>query len=155
MTQGDAAMKWLPAILAVLTVGIALLTGRSALGQELSPLNRPTLSPWFGLYQRNSGPLDNYHTFVRPEIQLRNTLRNQQANIQQNTAAINALGQDAAQTQEYGRVRPTGTGSTFMTQSSYFQTNRSATTAARTPTAQHRANWSPSPASHGGRAGAR
>jgi len=37
-------------------------------------VSRRAFSPWFGL-QRDGGVLSNYHTYVQPEIQLRNTLR--------------------------------------------------------------------------------
>ena len=74
----------------------------------LAPGSRPTLSPWFGLYQRNGGPLDNYHTFVRPQIELRNTLLRQQAAIQRNSAGIASIDRDLG---EQGQLHPTGTGS--------------------------------------------
>jgi hypothetical protein len=84
---------------------------------------RPVLSPWFGLYQRNGGPLDNYHTFVRPKIAINDTFQQQQSAIQHNNAGINSLGQDVLQLQEPGTVRPTGTASVFMNYSHYYPTH--------------------------------
>jgi hypothetical protein len=105
-----------------LTLSVVLSVACSVQAQTGDLGQSPTFSPWFGLYQRNGGPLDNYHTFVRPKIELANTLQGQQAAIQRNTAGINSLGQDVQQLQEPGTVRPTGTGSVFMNYSHYYGT---------------------------------
>jgi hypothetical protein len=80
----------------------------------------PTFSPWLNLYQRNSGPLDPYHTMVLPRFQLRNTLQQQASEIDLNSSMINTNGQQLSQIQEQGGVEPTGTGSVFMQYSHYY-----------------------------------
>jgi hypothetical protein len=102
---------------ASLAIGLLLLVVSSSHAQVLAPGNRPTLSPWFGLYQRNGGPLDNYHTFVRPQIDLDNTLQRHQTAIQRNNAGVASLGLELV---EQGQVHPTGTGSVYMDYSHYY-----------------------------------
>jgi hypothetical protein len=97
-----------------------LLFASSLHAQVLAPGNRPPLSPWFGLYQRNGGPLDNYHTFVQPRIQLDNTLQGHQAAIQRNNAGVTSLGRELSQFTEQDQVHPTGTNSVFMHYSHYY-----------------------------------
>jgi hypothetical protein len=103
-----------------LTIGILLFAGTSSHAQVLAPGNRPIFSPWFGLYQRNGGPLDNYHTFVQPQIELSNTLQRHHVAIQRNNEGIVALGRGMSQFEEQGTVHPTGTGSVFMDYSHYY-----------------------------------
>jgi hypothetical protein len=105
---------------ATLAFGILLLAATSSYAQVLAPGNRPPFSPWFGLYQRNGGPLDNYHTFVQPRIELDNTLQRQQAAIHRNYEGVASLGREFSQIGEQGQVHPTGTGSVFMDYSHYY-----------------------------------
>ncbi len=97
--------------------GVVLLPLRSAAAQDVSAYRAmsPPLSPWLSLYRHDTGPLDNYHTFVRPQLQLRETIRKQDSRIQM-------LGQEVTQFQENGGVPPTGTGSVFMSYSHYYPT---------------------------------
>jgi hypothetical protein len=106
--------------LAVAALGLLLLAASSSHAQVLAPGNRPTLSPWFGLYQRNSGPLDNYHTFVRPQIQLENTLQRHQVAIQRNYEGVASLDREMSELTAPGQVHPTGIGSGFMNYSHYY-----------------------------------
>ena len=39
----------------------------------------PPVSPWMGLWQRNTGPLDNYHSYVLPQMQLNSAMQMQNA----------------------------------------------------------------------------
>lgn len=105
-----------------LTVGMLLSLAAVAHGQGQpgDPAGRPPLSPWFGLYRKNGGPLDNYHMFVRPQFQLENTLRQQQNAIQRNDAGVRSLGQEMTWQQEQLGMRPTGSGSVFMYYSHYY-----------------------------------
>jgi len=119
-----------------LTISLVLFVAGSAQAQS-SVLGQPALSPWFGLYQHNAGPLDNYHTFVRPNIAINNTLQQQQFAIQQNSAGVNSLGQDMGRIQEFGTVRPTGTASVFMNYSHYFGTQATGSQAVQRSTARH------------------
>jgi hypothetical protein len=108
------------AICATLTLGILLLAASSSYAQVLAPGNRPTFSPWFGLYQRNGGPLDNYHTFVQPRIELDNTLQRHQAAIHRNNEGVASLNRELSQFGEQTQMHPTGTGSVFMDYSHYY-----------------------------------
>ena len=116
----------------------------------------PALSPWFDLYQRHAGPIDNYNMFVRPETQLRNTLQNQQNNIQSQGASLTNQGQQLTQLEQNRRgVAPTGTPTGFMNQARYFnslgETGLASTVSrppARTPT---HGTWAlPSSSAHSG-----
>jgi len=91
--------------------------------------SRPTLSPWFELYRRDSGPLDTYHEFVRPKIQLRDTLRRhsvglqrQQAGLQRHEADLQRQGAAVGRMMSVmgQAIRPTGTASRFMNYSHYY-----------------------------------
>jgi len=57
---------------AILAAGILLLSALPAYAQgygaPYSPY--PAISPWMSLYQKQGGPLDPYHTFVQPQLQL-------------------------------------------------------------------------------------
>lgn len=87
----------------------------------------PTLSTWFSLYQRNSGPLDNYHTFVRPERQLQDAMRQQSTAIQRQAEGIRGLtGQMSELRQGRSPAHPTGAGSIFMDYGHYYDLKTSA-----------------------------
>jgi hypothetical protein len=106
---------------------------------------RPTLSPWLNLYQRNSGPLDNYHSFVRPELQLQGTLRQQNTAIQSQDQDLRKLSGQFSDIEQGKSVHPTGTGSLYMEYSHFYDSRsimgRSAGTRPRTLT---RGNAGPS-----------
>ena len=93
-------------------------------GRHIAP--RPTISPWLDLQRGdNDGPLDNYHTFVRPRQRAYNTLGRQNFAIQQQGRAIRGLGNRMSQMRQTpSGVRPTGTHSTFMNYSHYFPSSR-------------------------------
>jgi hypothetical protein len=101
---------------------MAMLSAGTASAQ--TPTTRyptPALSPWFDLYQKHAGPLDNYNMFVRPEMQLRNTLQNQQSNLQVQGSTISTQQQQLTQMEEDRRgVAPTGTPTGFLNQGHYF-----------------------------------
>jgi hypothetical protein len=106
-------------LLALAAVGILQAVASSAAAQGY-PSSRPALSPWMNLFQRTGGPVDNYHNYVRPQIQLHDTLRQQNARIQQQAAGLQSVNQQL-QDVEQQRVLPrTGTGSVFMDYSHYY-----------------------------------
>jgi hypothetical protein len=137
-----------------------LATLSAAPGFAQAPASRyptPTLSPWFDLYQKHAGPIDNYNMFVRPEMQLRNTLRNQQSEIQFQTTAVTNQAQQISQMEENRRgVAPTGTAAGFMNYGRYFGVSASTGQGAsgntgRAPSRSGRGSWSLPPAnSHSG-----
>ena len=73
-------------------MGVLFLFSAAAVPLYAQYITPPALSPWLNLYQRQGGPVDNYHMYVQPNLQLQNTLQNQQMGIQRNTATLNAMG---------------------------------------------------------------
>ena len=133
----------------------------SASGFAQTPVARyptPTLSPWFDLYQKHAGPIDNYNMFVRPETQLRNALQTQQSEIQFQATAVTNQAQQISQMEENRRgVAPTGTTAGFMNYGRYFglaaSTGQSGLggAAARAPAKLGRGSWSlPAASAHSG-----
>jgi hypothetical protein len=133
---------------AFLTISVVLALAGSVQAQSTQYPdlgNRPTFSPWFGLYQKGGGPLDNYHTFVRPKVALNDTLQRQQTDIQGNSAGIDSLGEDLTHLQKHAMVRPTGTASVFMNYSHYYHAQTPGGQTTQTAAA-HRRSWTaPSP----------
>ena len=118
--------KWPVAMIA------ALIAAQPALGQVpyfpdlRGPLIRqPTLSPWFGLYRRDSGPLPNYYQFVRPQQQLQRNLQRSSVAIYEQGNAIRALRQEITRSGQRGPTIPTGVGGGFMNYSHYYPGLRS------------------------------
>jgi hypothetical protein len=115
----------------------------------------PPISPWMNLYQKNPGPLDNYHTYVLPQLQLRNTLQQYDSNFQQQGSSIQTLGQDFTGLQQQQRegqqVHPTGAASVFMSYSHYYPVGPNVSTTR----GGSRASWTPPPARAGASAGSR
>ncbi len=107
------------AIACLLSLGAGMACAQSAQSGLYQPAY-PTLSPWLNLYQRNTGPLDPYHMYVRPEMQLRDTLRRQDTRIQQQGVGIGRLKGQVSELEKGGPLRPTGTGSVFMDYSHYY-----------------------------------
>ncbi|MBN2475901.1 MAG: hypothetical protein JXB62_14915 [Pirellulales bacterium] len=113
-------------ILGLSTAVLLLAVADSALAQfpganyRPSAFRQPSFSPWLNLYRRDSGVLDPYHNFVRPEQQLINTLQRQQASLQRQNVGLQTLGQQLTQFERTGSVRPTGTASVFMNYSHYY-----------------------------------
>ena len=83
--------------------------------------------------------MDNYHSFVRPEIQLRNNLRQQQTAIQQQGDRLHGLRDDVRDLEKDGTtIRATGTNSVFMDYGHYYYSDiRSGAATVRGPGAAH------------------
>jgi hypothetical protein len=109
--KGKRAMNRVQVAVTVL-IGCVLLLGsaQSAHAQRgTSPYyQRPTLSPYFELFRRDSAPLGTYHSFYRPRVRLQDTLGRQYAHT------------EVSEAQRLGPIRPTGTGSVFMNYSHYY-----------------------------------
>jgi hypothetical protein len=90
-----------------------------------------TISPWMNMFQRHPGPLDNYHSFVQPQMQLQRTLALQGAALQRHRTEIQSLGQAMSESQHEGGIPPTGTGSVFMDYSHYYSGGGSASSSRR------------------------
>ena len=93
---------------------------RSAIGQGRYRPARPTFSPWLGLGYEDPGPLGPYLSHVRPEIELRETLRGQDARLRLQGAGLQGLQSEVTRLGQPASVRPTGTGSVFMNYSHFY-----------------------------------
>ncbi|MEX2139938.1 MAG: hypothetical protein WD894_11795 [Pirellulales bacterium] len=117
----------------VLLVAVVLFPAFCAYGQGRAPRyapSRPAVSPYLNLLRRDTGPVPNYHTLVRPQLQ-------QQA-INQQQRAINQQQQSLVQAQQRGLQRvqaglleirqpqgsPTGTGGGYMDYSHFYSFSR-------------------------------
>ncbi len=116
-------------LLAIAVFGVSwasAMTLQAQVGGIPSPYGPPPLSPWLNLYQKQGGPVDNYHMFVQPQLQMNNYLQSQQMGIQRNAAGLNAVG-ERLQTQreaEYAAPEPTGAPTGFLNHRAYFNNFR-------------------------------
>jgi hypothetical protein len=130
----------------LLVVGWLAGSAQLASGQGNPPPSyrpsTPTFSPWMDLYQ-HSGVLDNYHNYVRPQLRLRETLRNQENSIQ-------SLGQYVyqPQSQKEGNAAPTGIGAGFMSYSHYYPSSGMSARAPEGSSARYRTMPPRSPSSY-------
>ncbi len=113
------------------SLSVSSVDAQSYYGPSYRP-SRPTISPYFQLYNRNSSPVGNYHGFVRPRQQVYRSFQQQnRTNQQQNrinqrqSSDLRSLGQQVLSIRESGSLRPTGTGSTFMNYSHYYNFRQS------------------------------
>jgi hypothetical protein len=82
-------------------------------------------SPWLNLNQKQAGPVDNYHMYVQPQMQLRNALQTQQADIQRNGVVADAVANSLTAQQAYNApAAPTGMNAGFLNHGTYFMTNK-------------------------------
>jgi hypothetical protein len=72
--------------------------------------SRPTVSPYLNLFRNNTGPLPNYYSLVRPQLQQDSFNRQQMILNQQQTSAMGLLESVVQQ-----GTTPTGKHSGFMT----------------------------------------
>jgi len=116
-----SALRLLAAVAAAWVLAIA---AQATLAQSPGPVRMepfyPTLSPWLKLYATNTGPLDNYHTFVRPELQMREMVQRQSVTNARQAAGMWQLQGELDDLHKQKAVRPTGTGSVFMNYSHYY-----------------------------------
>ena len=92
-------------------------------GRTYSP-SRPTLSPYLNLFRRDAGAVDNYNSFVRPEIEMQNTLQEQETAVTQQSGRLRLLDRQVERLEGTSSARSTGAGSRFMNYSHYFQSGR-------------------------------
>jgi hypothetical protein len=140
------------AILAFSAVSALPLCGQGVGGY--GPYGQPpALSPWLNLYQKQGGPVDNYHMYVQPQLQLQNAFQAQRITNQRNAFEIdNVMSQmEAVST----LPQQTGVGATFMNHGVYFNNYRQAGLGSGTPgiagNTQNRGNWTLPAANSNGR----
>lgn len=83
-------------------------------------VQRPTISPYLNLFRPNVGPVGNYQTLVRPQL-------NQQANNVRQAQAIQATQRSVERVERQvqtggatGPISPTGHSSSFMNYSHFY-----------------------------------
>lgn len=110
--------------LALAVAGVVLLWAAPAPAQGVGNSYRyptPALSPWFNLYNKQGGPVDNYNMYVQPDIQLRNTLQAQQLYNQRQTANATVLDHQVSQLEQNRQtVQATGAPSGYLNHGRYF-----------------------------------
>jgi hypothetical protein len=108
-------------LLSLLMVCGAVWTPTASAQPRYYPTRGP-ISPWMNLWQRQPGPFDNYHSYVKPELQLQDQMTQQNKSLMQNAQGLKSLGQQFASSQKEAQVSPTGTNSVFMEFSHYYPT---------------------------------
>lgn len=84
----------------------------------------PTLSPYLDYFRTPEGPLDSYHQFVRPQIQLGQILRQQEADSDMQAQRIQRLDSQLDQARRTGTLAPTGVGAAYFNYSHFYPTKR-------------------------------
>ena len=120
-------MRLAPLICCLSAAAALVLVGQAAQAQDLyNP--PPVMSPWFNLFNKNPGPLGNYQSYVRPQLQLQNAFQQQNGailqqgmDVRQGNARLNLLGNQVGQLQRgEGLLPPTGHAAGFMNYSHYY-----------------------------------
>jgi hypothetical protein len=119
--------KWPALILIVAAMAVGFTSGRclgqGAGGRRPGPTrfqpSRPTVSPYLNLFRRDTGPIPNYHLYVRP-IQRQQAFNDQQQllNLQQGME-MQQLQENLIQVQR-SATGPTGIGAGFRNFSHYY-----------------------------------
>ncbi len=86
--------------------------------------SRPTLSPYLDYFRTPLGPLDNYHEFVRPRVQLQQQLQQQESQLRRQTQGLHELREQIMAPQRTDTVAPTGTGARFFHHSHFYPSLR-------------------------------
>jgi hypothetical protein len=91
---------------------------------------QPTVSPYLNLLRRDTGPVTNYYTLVRPQQQQQAFNRQQQANNQQQQSVLQTQQQGIRTVQQgllqvrQSQASPTGRSGGFMNYSHYYNFSR-------------------------------
>jgi hypothetical protein len=113
-------------MVAILSFCGAMMLAELALAQ-VPPVRyqptRPTISPYLNLLRRDVGPLPNYHSLVRPQLQQLANNQQQQLQLQQQRASIQANTTRLTQVEEVqslSTAAPTGSAAGFRNYSHYY-----------------------------------
>lgn len=108
--------------LAAACLGVFLASGQA--GAQSTPYQRSPVSPYINLTQRGTSPGINYYGIVRPELEIRGSIRQ----LEQRQAQTS---QDIATQQQTSALPPTGHPAYFMNESTFFMTLGSSRVPAR------------------------
>lgn len=84
----------------------------------------PTLSPYLDYFRAPQGPLDSYHEYVRPKLNLQRTLNQQDRQLRVQSREIGALSTQWTDAQRNTTIAPTGTGAGFFNYSHFYPSLR-------------------------------
>ena len=84
----------------------------------------PTLSPYLDYFRAPTGPLDSYHEFVRPRMNLQKTLARQDRELRTQSRELRTLNSQWGEAQRTGTIAPTGTGAGFFNYSHFYPAMR-------------------------------
>jgi hypothetical protein len=82
--------------------------------------SRPTLSPYLNYFRQDTGLVDSYNTFVRPQERLRREMNRQESRLRNLDRQVGQLDRQVEQQIRPAQMAPTGTGSTFMNYLHYY-----------------------------------
>ncbi len=83
------------------------------------PNGRPTVSPYLNLFRGNSGPVPNYQTLVRPQLNQLETNRMLRLDVERNAGHIQQVEQNVATLRD-PKIAPTGAGGSFYSYSHFY-----------------------------------
>jgi hypothetical protein len=98
---------------------IGVFGAQVAEGQTRFYPSRPTFSPWLYLYRGQTGPLDPYNAWVRPQMEYQDAMRAIERRFREQETSINRLRQENQLLRE-STLPPTGVGSRFMDYSHFY-----------------------------------
>ncbi len=108
-------------VLAVVLLAGGTISAQSAAAQSVYSPATPAIPAWMGLWQKNTGAVDNYHAFVLPQMQLNQTLQMQNAALNRQELGLQSLNSEVIQQQwNQSTIMPTGQGATYMAYSHYY-----------------------------------
>ena len=95
-----------------------------SLRQGSSFTGTPTLSPYLDYFREPRGPLDAYHEYVRPRVELRETLQQQNRQLNAQARELRSLNTQWQRGRETGTLAPTGVGARFFNYSHFYPNMR-------------------------------
>lgn len=112
------------AIAIVLSLGCMLTVSAVAQGPAVGPParyqpSRPTISPYLNLLRRDAGPIPNYYTLVRPQLNQIDINQRQRVTNQQQQGQISANARNITELKESGAAA-TGTASVYRNFGHYY-----------------------------------
>jgi hypothetical protein len=111
----------------LMTIGFVIFAARSAEAQapfSNTTASRPTVSPYLNLLNQNTSGTSNYYTLVRPQIQAREEILRQQAQINQIQRQVQRGQPGGVPVRGSQEIRGTGHETAFMNYLHYYPARR-------------------------------